>query len=791
MGCGGCIMKGLAWSNPMLWGVMALEELGVGPSAAWREFKHLMIPDMRRDREVMTNSAATARRIVYGHCRVSGQVAYAQTTGEQNETLHLIILLAGHPVTGFGEVWLDNWTLTDINRNPLTKALTTVQLYDGTQTTACASLVAESGGRWTADHKLLGCAYAYLRLIYNESLWTSGIPSVKFEIRGREIYDPRTDTTAWSDNPALCAYDYMMLPTYYGGMGCLEGEVDVASVIAAADICDELVASSKAGDTEKRYTCNGTMTVESTPKTLLEAVLQSMVGDAVYVGGVWRIYAGAYSEPAATIDETWLNGGFSFTLGAPKNNRINLLTGTYVDPADKWGVKGFAAVTDPSFVAEDTGEELKKDLTLNFTTSEPMARRIAKILLRRSRLGTAVDYPCNLKAFELNAWDVVAVNNDILGWSGQTFRIGAWGFAPQAGVTLSLIEESPWVYEWGVDDFGPVATSVAPELPDLTWRHQTVLPDVTLLRAIYQGRQLWLAWSAVAAFDPVRYEIRYGDYYDQAVVLGTTTDTLYPTISDGTYWVTAVTNWGRSATPATIVLSNSTLAANVVQMWDEPGTGWSGTLAGGAEIDGGNRLWLKTTGGEVVSPGSYEQPAGHIVDIGSVQDCTCYCLLTSALDSPLATLNDVADVDAITSWDGTYNGEAGVTVEIDTSQDASTWDGWQTLTPGPYRARRFKFRLVLTSSAPDITVAVSQFSTIVDMPDRSEPFTNQAIAAGGTALTYSKPFQAVPNVQVTILNSQSGDYVSVTGSTAAGCTVQILNGGTGVGRTCNIIAQGY
>lgn len=762
-------------------------DLGSAISKDWSIIKHFLMPDMRQDREAMTNSPSTARSVVYGRVRVSGQLAYVQTTGGQNEFLHMIIVLAGHPVDGFEDVYLNDEKASDLS------SVCSYEFFDGTQTAACQSLIDVSGGLWTADHKLLGCAYIYLKLTYDNNHFNSGIPTVRVVVRGNKVYDPRTATTAWSDNPALCVYDYMMMPTINGGMGCLSGEVDEAAVIAAANICDELVAAAADGTTEKRYTCNGAMPTNGTPKQLMEALLQSMCGDAVYSGGVWRIYAGAYYPVAesATIDESWLNGGFSFSVGASKSSRFNTITGTYTDPSDNWGQKGFDVVTDPGFLAEDNDEELKNDITLNFTTSASTARRIAKILLRRSRLGTSLDYPCNLKAFGVEAHDIVSVNNSILGWSGKTFRVSSWGFSHMGGVSLSLTEESPWCYEWGVGDFGPISAYVPPTLPDLQWRHQTILPAVTGLGTIYQGRQLWLTWRPISAFDPVRYEVRYGDNYNRAIVYGVTSNTIYPTIADGTYWVTAVTDWGRSSSPATVSVANSTLSANVVQSYDEPGTGWSGTLTGGAEIDGSGRLWLKSVDGVVQSSGIYEQPAGHIVDVGAVQDCHCYCLFIAGLDSPYNSWDDFADFDTVASVDGTYNGEATAAVEINTSQDAHTWDGWQTLVPGPYRARRYKFRVVMSSSSPSVTVAVSGLTLVVDMPDRIDPFTALAIPAGGSSITYSKPFSVAPNVQVTVINAQSGDYATVTGATTAGCIVQVLNGGSGVARTVNIIAQGY
>lgn len=63
---------------------------------------------------------------------------------------------------------------------------------------------------------------------------TVEFPVLAATIRGRKVYDPRSNTTAWSDNPALCLADYIQSPTYGQGW-------PVAGVAEAANACDEMV----------------------------------------------------------------------------------------------------------------------------------------------------------------------------------------------------------------------------------------------------------------------------------------------------------------------------------------------------------------------------------------------------------------------------------------------------------------------------------------------------------------------------------------------------------------------
>lgn len=181
----------------------------------WRKIKHMLMPDMRRDREAMVNAADTARRIIYGRVRVAGQLAYACTSGDKYQYLHMIVAFAGHPIDGYEDIYLDDKLITDSTIAPYVY----YETYDGTQTTACQSMINASNGLWTAAHVGHGIPYIYFRFTYNEAAFPA-TPVPKPVIRGRRVYDPRTGVTAWSDNPALCNFDYMIMPVSLGGMGC-------------------------------------------------------------------------------------------------------------------------------------------------------------------------------------------------------------------------------------------------------------------------------------------------------------------------------------------------------------------------------------------------------------------------------------------------------------------------------------------------------------------------------------------------------------------------------------------
>jgi hypothetical protein len=333
----------------------------------WSIIKHLLVADMRTDREVQVTSATNARTIVYGRTRVGNQFTYAETTGDKSQIFHIICVHAGHEIDGYEEIYFDdklvataatNWVI----QTPFT-GKATIEFFDGTQTAACASMIAASASVWTPAHKLLGVAYTHITMTYDEAVYPTGTPVVKAVIRGKRVYDPRTGLIAWSSNPALCIRDYMLMPVRLGGMGCDLDEIDDISSVVAANICDQIVYSYIPPNQapgiktvykpipgvdptypETRYTLNGQIKLDGAPTQFVKDMLTSCAGEAVYSAGQWKLYAGAPAATVATIDESWLNGGISFKINANKNDKVNTAKGTFTNSNDYWADTEFPPV---------------------------------------------------------------------------------------------------------------------------------------------------------------------------------------------------------------------------------------------------------------------------------------------------------------------------------------------------------------------------------------------------------------------------------------------------------------
>ena len=260
--------------------------------------------------------------------------------------------------------------------------------------------------------------------------------------------------------------------------------------------------------------------------------------------------------------------------------------------------------------------------------------------------------------------------------------------------------------------------------------------------------------------------------------------------ADGQYWIKGhylytPTNLDVYSTNAVdIIIAGQSIPKNVIASFDEHPS-WSGILTGMTVVSGNLNLVAEN------STGYYEIPLSENIDIGTAQSCNIACKYTANG----FTATDLVSLWTLVSTRSTISSvvDAGYTVkvQINIAQNDGIFTGWNDFFPADYTGRIFKLRLVATSLNADTNIAISDFSWSIDVPDRNDSDYNVSVSTTGTAITYIRPFQAVPSTQITIINASGGDDVILTAQTASGFTVQVLNGGVGVARNINWLSSGY
>lgn len=398
----------------------------------------------QRGYQVTAFGSALDHQVIYGETRIAGARVFDSSTGENNRFLHRVIAFAGHEVEGFTEVYLNDYKLTvNLSTGEVTSAQNseeTTNRYNnrvriiarnGTDNqTAIPEMVSEIP-EWTSVHRLRGIAYLYIRFEFDADVFPNGIPEITATVKGRKVFDPRTGTTAWSDNPALCLRDYLTNNRF--GMGATAGEIDDVLVAQAANVCEETVEG------EKRYTLNGAFTTDAAPADILQNMLTSMGGLLWHAQGAWRMKPAYYTPPVLSLTNDDLRGGLQIQTRAARRDNFNTVRGTFRGAESDWQVTDYKPVTDAAFVAADGGFETSIDLDLPFTSSHLTAQRIARIALQQQREQITVSGRFGLRAFQVQVGDTITITNDRLGWTDKEFEVVTWTFTLTDDLALEVV----------------------------------------------------------------------------------------------------------------------------------------------------------------------------------------------------------------------------------------------------------------------------------------------------------------------------------------------------------------
>ena len=502
---------------------------------------------------------------VYGQVRKGGTVTYVETTGSKNKLLHQMIAIAGHEVEEIGDIYINDEIVsitddTGYKPNGIDVALagpghvTTnkwtsknrinsssnpyrgqkirwprirILKHDGSQTAVTDAFAGSStatlsntfltetdnfdGTGQPASASFVGndIAYIYTRLAFHEKVFANGIPLITAVVKGKKVYDPRTDTTAYSNNAALVIRDYLT-----SAYGFNDDEIDDTYFSAAADICDENVTLD-AGGTEKRYTINGVVRASTSHQEVLTKMMSACGGTLFWGGGKWKLIVGDYTAPTKTLTLDDLRSPINLDTRVNLRNQFNKVQGTFNSAADDWITTDFPPITSSTFVTQDGGEETPLDLSLPFTTSASAAQRLAKQTLFRAREQMTFSAEFGLNALDVEVGEIISLDMDRYGWSGKEFEVIGWSFSPnsEAGdlrVSLTLRETSEAAFDWNAEETAIAANDTT--LPDFTTL-ATVTNLTTQAVATIQTDGTTISSSEISwddAGDPVEYyELHY------------------------------------------------------------------------------------------------------------------------------------------------------------------------------------------------------------------------------------------------------------------------------------------
>ncbi|MBB4235035.1 hypothetical protein [Rhizobium esperanzae] len=299
--------------------------------------------------------------IVLGRVKKAGDYVFLE---ESNGTAYHIIVTAGHRIQGFVQHYLHDEAIDldssgvvispahfNDDSRPYVRIDTRLGLN---HETAYSDVISEFPSIWTTNHRGDGLASMRMYCGTAESkkyldVYPNQMPEHSAVIDGMLLYDPRTETTAYSRNIALMRLWHMTSP--YGGKLSL-ADMYLPDWVNAANVGDQLV-TNRSGGTERRYYGGMWFRANSDPvevgRTLDQAAELVLYERA---DGKIGVHAGEYVAPTKLFDRSNI---ISFGLNANVDPSTSVLAvrGRFTDPSDLYNTNDAAIYGNP-YVGEDT-----------------------------------------------------------------------------------------------------------------------------------------------------------------------------------------------------------------------------------------------------------------------------------------------------------------------------------------------------------------------------------------------------------------------------------------------------
>nr|WP_177336057.1 DUF1983 domain-containing protein [Pseudomonas sp. NBRC 111134] len=372
-------------------------------------------------------------RFILGRASTGGVLAWIQEQpGDQTsgEWLHIVYVLSEGAIAGVDQIYVDERPLSELGENATSEVIIDPAQVNAFLLANCPDWRQEQIGR--------GLSFVRLSFKYDAEKFPSGIPDVRFVVRGRrDIYDPRNGNSGYSANTALLILWYLR-----NRCGIPDDEIIFQSFASAANVSDEAVVGPD-GAVTARYFAGAVIGADEKRNTVLDNLLSACAGTLIRVGGRWSLQVGAYYGPADfTINEDMVIGTVEGTTEVSNSDAINTMRGTFVDPAQAWAETDYPEVAIQDWITADGGE-LAESQSFAYVTDAYLAQRLANISLRRRRSGGSVSMPLNFNGYNCRPGRAVKVDLPSLNILGE-FMVTEWtmGAADACKVTLKPYEQA-------------------------------------------------------------------------------------------------------------------------------------------------------------------------------------------------------------------------------------------------------------------------------------------------------------------------------------------------------------
>ena len=490
--------------------------------------------------DVTTTGGTTPQKFILGRYATGGQLiappmSYGSAGDTPNAWLVYVIALSAVPGVTLSRVIVDdayvglgaagaNWGM------PATGDLAgyvSVDFEDGSQTAVHPDLLAAFSGAadrpWATDMIGPGTAYAVCRFLFNRERF-SGLPSVRFELIGIPLYDPRADSTAggsgaqrWStpstwaqtQNPAVMIYNILrgirMPDGQIWGGEATEADLPFAAWAAAMNECD-VVVETITGGTSPQYRAGFEVSVDTPPADVIDELLKTCSGQLVEIGGTWKLRCGApgLSVLSITDDDVIASQAEDYEPFPGLSETWNGITSTYPEPDSLWESKDAPPRFNATWEAADGGRRLVAELSLPACSYRGQVQRLMAQSIADHRRFRSHRLSLPPEAAVLEPLDVIAWTSARNGYTSKVFEVtGLVDNLATLTQTLMLRERDSADYAWSSGSYlastptSPVVTPPAAQSVPGWSALPTTISDGTIDRR----PAVALGWDPAKALD--------------------------------------------------------------------------------------------------------------------------------------------------------------------------------------------------------------------------------------------------------------------------------------------------
>ena len=324
-------------------------------------------------------------------------------------------------------IWLDD------KRIQYYGVYATYEFFDGSGSQSVCTTLQGYDPNW--DDAMRYTAYIYLMLTYNENLYAN-MPNITLRLRGRLLLDPRNNSTVYSNNNALVAYDFLRNQRYSIG---ISGNIDEDTINDAANWCDA-----------NGYFFDGSIMNYQSFLDNLNDILKNFRAGIIWSDGEYKLLIYEYDVPVMNLTEDEIVAD-SFRINIPGIPETpNRCIVNYIDAVDNYRSKQ-RIIEDPNAVLVYDLQERDFSLDLIGTTTAEYAIKLGTYYVERNRLNYQFSFSCAARALALEPLDMITITHYLPGWDQAILRVIDVAYSQGDFVKLTVIAEDLDLYDDVVD----------------------------------------------------------------------------------------------------------------------------------------------------------------------------------------------------------------------------------------------------------------------------------------------------------------------------------------------------